>query len=167
MKISSQWNFHLIKPIQSIQCLLADMSKTLQNCMCMIYTITFWRKIMVKRLILFAWIPVISYYISKILMCTKRTKTVVWRNTEYIDLSNFPTNHPPYTDENKREVASFSSLRSETSHIPIIDVLCLASKFYSVLLEDGTLRNTTKGGYSISKIKFLTWYIQRCAWWNS
>ena len=61
---------------------------------------------------------------------------------EHMDLSNFPTDHHLYSEENKGKLGL---LKSETDDNPISEVICLAPKCYSVLSEDGTVKNTAKG----------------------
>ena len=61
---------------------------------------------------------------------------------EHLDLSNFPTDHYLYSGQNKGKLGL---LKSETADNPISEVICLAQKCYSVLLEDGTVKNTAKG----------------------
>ena len=52
---------------------------------------------------------------------------------EHIDLSNFPTNHHLYSEENKGKLGL---LKFETADNPISEVTCLAPKCHSVLFED-------------------------------
>ena len=52
---------------------------------------------------------------------------------EHIDPSNFPTNNPLYSKEIKGKIGL---LKPETGDNPIFEVICLAPKCYSVLLED-------------------------------
>ena len=48
----------------------------------------------------------------------------------YMDLSNILSSHLLYREENKGKLGS---MKSETSDNPISEVICLASKCYSVL----------------------------------
>ena len=70
---------------------------------------------------------------------------------EHMDLSNFPTDHHLYSEENKGKLGY---LKSETADNPISEVICLAPKCYSVLLDDGTLKNTAKGVNRSQKANF-------------
>ena len=70
---------------------------------------------------------------------------------EHMDLSNFPTSNPLYSEQNKGKLGF---LKSETSDNPISEVICLAPKCYSVLLDDGTVKNTAKGVNRSQKANF-------------
>ena len=70
---------------------------------------------------------------------------------EHIDLSNFPTDHHLYSEENKGKLGL---LKSETADNPISEVICLSPKCYSVLLEDGAVKNTAKGVNRSQKANF-------------
>ena len=70
---------------------------------------------------------------------------------EHMDLSNFPTSNPLYSEQNKGKLGL---LKSETGDNPISEVICLAPKCYSVLLEDGTVKNTAKGVNRSQKANF-------------
>ena len=61
---------------------------------------------------------------------------------EHMDLSNFPTDHHLYNEENKGKVGL---LKSETGDNPISEVICLAPKCYSALLDDGAVKTQLKG----------------------
>ena len=69
---------------------------------------------------------------------------------DYIDRSNFDINHPLFNDENKGKLGF---LKSETGGKPIKECVCLAPKTYSILLEDGNVKNTAKGVNKIEKGK--------------
>ena len=69
---------------------------------------------------------------------------------EHMDPSNFPTDYHLY-EENKGKLGL---LKSETGDNPISQVICLAPECYSVLLEDGAVKNTTKGVNRSQKANF-------------
>ena len=61
---------------------------------------------------------------------------------DIMDFSNLPKEHVLYSDANK---GVLGKLKSECGVIPISEVVCLAPKSYSVLLDDGTTKSTCKG----------------------
>jgi len=61
---------------------------------------------------------------------------------DYIDTSNFPSNHELYSEKNKGKLGL---LKSETADLPIKEAYCLAPKTYSVLLNNDETKNTAKG----------------------
>ena len=69
----------------------------------------------------------------------------------HMDLSNSQTAHHLYCKENKGKLGLF---KSETSDNPISEVICLAPKRYSILLEDGTVKNAAKGVSQSQKENF-------------
>ena len=61
---------------------------------------------------------------------------------KYIDTSNFPKSHAFYSEDNKGVMGLW---KSETGSNQIKEVVCLAPKAYSVLMQDGTLKQAAKG----------------------
>ena len=56
--------------------------------------------------------------------------------------SDFPKDHKCYSDLNKKKLGCF---KDETAGTPIVEFVGLRAKMYSILLEDGTSKNTAKG----------------------
>ena len=61
---------------------------------------------------------------------------------KYFDFSDFPKDHKCYSDLNKKKLGCF---KDETAGTPIVEFVGLRAKMYSILLEDGTSKNTAKG----------------------
>ena len=70
---------------------------------------------------------------------------------EHMDLSNFPNDHHLYSEENKGKLGL---LKSKTGDNPILEVICLALKCYSVLFDDEVGKNTAKGANRSHKANF-------------
>ena len=70
--------------------------------------------------------------------------------SEYMDTSNFDVNHECYSEKNKGKLGL---LKSETGGIPIKETIYLSPKCYSILLDDGNIKNTAKGINKSEKIK--------------
>ena len=74
-----------------------------------------------------------------------------------MDLSNFPENHSLYSVEKK---GVLSLLKSEIGYIPICEVIALAPKCYSVLL-DNKVKSTVKGIDSSERLKIKHAYYKK------
>ena len=61
---------------------------------------------------------------------------------QYFDTSDFPKDHKCYSDLNKKKLGFF---KDETCGVPIVEFVGLRSKMYSILLADGSSKNTAKG----------------------
>ena len=61
---------------------------------------------------------------------------------KYFDLSDFPKDHKCYSEVNKKRLGYF---KDETAGVPIAEFVGLRSKMYSILLADGSSKNTAKG----------------------
>ena len=62
--------------------------------------------------------------------------------TDLFDLSNYPRDHPLYSDRNRKVLGKF---KDEAAGIPIVEFVGLKSKMYSVLLANDTVKSTAKG----------------------
>ena len=63
---------------------------------------------------------------------------------ELYDTSDYPKEHPIYSRENKKVIRK---MKDECNGKPISEVVCLRSKIYSILFEDGNkkkAKGTTK-----------------------
>ena len=61
---------------------------------------------------------------------------------QYFDTSDYPKDHKCYSDLNKKKLGFF---KDETCGVPIAEFVGLRSKMYSILLADGSSKNTAKG----------------------
>ena len=62
--------------------------------------------------------------------------------SQHMDFSNFPVDHELYDDTRKGQLGL---LKSETAERPIVEAICLAPKCYSILQDNGKVKNTAKG----------------------
>jgi len=69
------------------------------------------------------------------------------------DTSNYPTNHPCFTNDNKAVLGKF---KDETAGIPIIEFIGHRSKCYSILLDNEKVKNTAKGVKKSVKENYLS-----------
>ena len=63
-------------------------------------------------------------------------------NPELYDTSEYPKNHPLYSEENRKKLGK---MKDETMGVPIAEAVCLRSKMYSILQADDVVIKKAKG----------------------
>ena len=64
------------------------------------------------------------------------------KDNERFDFSNFPSDHPNYSEENKMVPGKF---KDECPNDPILEFAGLRAKMYSILTKNGDSKKTAKG----------------------